>query len=58
MNVMNTKIFKKENAKLATASFITGHQKVVTYKLRSNARTRTIGAAAVALLFASKSEVI
>jgi hypothetical protein len=55
---MNTKIFKRENAKLATASFITGHQKVVTYKLRSNARTRTIGAAAVELLFASKSEVI
>ena len=55
---MNTKIFKKENAKLAPASFITGHQKVVVYKLRSSARIRAIAVAAVALLFVSKSKEV
>lgn len=53
MNVMNTKIFKRENAKLAVARFSTGHQKVVTYRTISKVVMVTISIAAVALLFAS-----
>ena len=49
---MNTKIFKKENAKLAPASFITGHQKVVMCKVSSGLYVGIIANAEVALLFA------
>jgi hypothetical protein len=57
MNVMNTKIFERENAKLAPASFITGHQKVVMKKVRSSAAKGMIAIAAVACLKSYK-EVI
>ena len=47
---MNTKIFKKENAKLAPV--ITGHQKVVMCKVSSGLYVGIIANAEVALLFA------